>query len=256
MTTAAQYFHLLRRQALDATARPLVVMTPKGLLRLKQASSALADFSEGRFRSRARRPGCRPQRGREDFVLTSGKLYYDIQGHEERSHAGSVAVARIEQLYPFPVEPAAALTASYPYLRELVWAQEEPQNMGALAHDPAPARRQRARTVSTSRTPEGPGARARARATRLRTASSRTGSFARRSAAARRARASACAVPPARRPRSSGRQCAPRASSGGAARAAAGARGRKRRRRDPDRTGGADARHGSMFAHAAAAPRL
>ena len=64
-------------------------------------------------------------------MLCSGKLYYDIDGHEDRPAATSVAVARIEQLYPFPVEPAAALIASYPNLREVVWAQEEPQNMGA-----------------------------------------------------------------------------------------------------------------------------
>jgi len=130
VTTAAQYFHLLRRQALDATARPLVVMTPKGLLRLKQASSSLEELSEGQFE-----PVLDDPRADEDavtrLVLTSGKLYYDIEGHEDRADVRSVAVARIEQLYPFPVERAAALTASYPNLRELVWAQEEPQNMGA-----------------------------------------------------------------------------------------------------------------------------
>ncbi len=129
-TTSAQYFHLVRRQALDATARPLVVMTPKGLLRLKQASSSLADLAEGRFhpvlddhevdREAVRR-----------LVLCSGKLYYDLVGHEERPRATAVAVARLEQLYPFPVDAARELTASYPNLEELVWAQEEPQNMGA-----------------------------------------------------------------------------------------------------------------------------
>jgi len=129
-TTAAQYFHLLRRQALDATARPLVVMTPKGLLRLKQATSSLAELAEGRFEpvlddSTADREAVRR------LVLCSGKVYYDIVGHEQREQATSVAVARLEQLYPFPVDAAAALTASYPNLRELVWAQEEPQNMGA-----------------------------------------------------------------------------------------------------------------------------
>jgi len=75
-----------------------------------------------------------PQANRDEvtrLVLTSGKLYYDIEGHEGRADAASVAVARLEQLYPFPVDAAAALTASYPNLRELVWAQEEPQNMGA-----------------------------------------------------------------------------------------------------------------------------
>jgi 2-oxoglutarate dehydrogenase E1 component len=129
-TTAAQYFHLLRRQALDATARPLVVMTPKGLLRFKQAGSTLDDLSEGRFQPILDDP--RADRASVTRVLLcSGKIYYDIQGHEERARTSAVAVARIEQLYPFPVEPAAALTASYPNLRELVWVQEEPQNMGA-----------------------------------------------------------------------------------------------------------------------------
>ena len=65
------------------------------------------------------------------LVLTSGKLYYDIQAHELRTTTPGVAVARLEQLYPFPLEPMAALVASYPELREIVWAQEEPQNMGA-----------------------------------------------------------------------------------------------------------------------------
>jgi 2-oxoglutarate dehydrogenase E1 component len=67
----------------------------------------------------------------ERLVLCQGKLYYDIVGHEERANAPGVAVARIEQLYPFPVERAKALFAGYPNVREVVWAQEEPQNMGA-----------------------------------------------------------------------------------------------------------------------------
>jgi len=129
-TTAAQYFHLVRRQALDATARPLVVMTPKGLLRLKQAGSTLAELAEGRFEPVLDDPGA-DHSAVTRLVLTSGKLYYDIEGHEGRADAASVAVARLEQLYPFPVDAAAALTASYPNLHELVWAQEEPQNMGA-----------------------------------------------------------------------------------------------------------------------------
>ncbi len=133
-TTAAQYFHLLRRQALDATARPLVVMTPKGLLRLKQAGSKLADLSDGRFEPLLDDPRVGSMVDRTTvrrLVLCSGKVYYDIDGHEDRAAATSVAVARLEQLYPFPAEAAAALSASYPNLEELVWAQEEPQNMGA-----------------------------------------------------------------------------------------------------------------------------
>ena len=128
-TTSAQYFHLLRRQALDAVARPLVLMTPKGLLRLKQASSSLADLTHGRFRAVLDDPGA-DHEAVERLVLCSGKLYFDIDGHEQREHARGVAVARLEQLYPFPVAALEALVGSYPRLREIVWAQEEPQNMG------------------------------------------------------------------------------------------------------------------------------
>jgi 2-oxoglutarate dehydrogenase E1 component len=130
VTTAAQFFHLLRRQALDATARPLVVMTPKGLLRLKQASSTLDDLALGSFQPVLDEPKDDPGTITR-LILCSGKLYYDIAGHEVRGVASTVAVARIELLYPFPVEPVAQLVASYPELREIVWAQEEPQNMGA-----------------------------------------------------------------------------------------------------------------------------
>jgi 2-oxoglutarate dehydrogenase E1 component len=129
-STSAQIFHLLRRQALDATARPLVVMTPKGLLRLRQASSTLHDLSAGAFQPviddlAADRSGIRR------LALCSGKIYYDIVGHPARAAAPSVAVARLEQLYPFPVEALGELLSGYPGLVELVWAQEEPQNMGA-----------------------------------------------------------------------------------------------------------------------------
>lgn len=128
-STAAQFFHLLRRQALDAVARPLVVMTPKGLLRLRQASSTLDDLASGAFQaviddSRASHDDV------ERLVLCSGKLYYDIAGHELYEGARNVAVARVEQLYPFPVRAVEELLARYPRLGQVVWAQEEPQNMG------------------------------------------------------------------------------------------------------------------------------
>jgi len=128
-TTSAQYFHLLRRQALDATARPLVVMTPKGLLRLKQASSTLEDLSTGEFRPLLDDAGA-DREATTRLVLCSGKVYYDIVGHERRGDVTRVAVARLEQLYPFPVKEAAELVRGYPNLSELVWVQEEPQNMG------------------------------------------------------------------------------------------------------------------------------
>ncbi len=129
LTTAAQYFHLLRRQALDPSARPLVVMTPKGLLRLKQAASALPELAESSFRPVLGDATVDPGRVRR-LVVCSGKVYYDLVGHESRGQSDWIAVGRLEQLYPFPVAEAAELVRSFPQLEELVWAQEEPQNMG------------------------------------------------------------------------------------------------------------------------------
>ena len=129
-TTSAQFFHLLRRQALDATARPLVVMTPKGLLRLREATSTLDELALGSFQPVLDDPEA-DRTVVERLVLCSGKVYYDIVGHERRPDTATVAVARVEQLYPFPLELVTSLIGSYPHLREIVWAQEEPQNMGA-----------------------------------------------------------------------------------------------------------------------------
>ncbi len=128
-TTAGQFFHLLRRQALDATARPLVVMTPKGLLRLRQASSTLEDLSGSAFHAVILDPVAGSDVRR--LILCSGKVYYDIVGHTARAAAADVAIARLEQLYPFPVEALAEVISGLPHLEEIVWAQEEPQNMGA-----------------------------------------------------------------------------------------------------------------------------
>jgi len=129
-STSGQYFHLLRRQALDAAGRPLVVMTPKGLLRLKQASSTLADLAGGSFQPVIDDPHSDPAEVTR-LVICSGKVYYDIAGHEQRAAAKDVALARLEQLYPFPVDAYAELVTRYPNLREVMWVQEEPQNMGA-----------------------------------------------------------------------------------------------------------------------------
>jgi 2-oxoglutarate dehydrogenase E1 component len=130
-STAAQYFHLLRRQALEPVARPLVVMTPKGLLRLKDAASTLTELTDGSFAPVLDDPKVVDKERVRRLVLCSGKIYYDIAGHELREAADTVAIARVEQLYPFPSAQAKELVASYPDVQELVWAQEEPQNMGA-----------------------------------------------------------------------------------------------------------------------------
>jgi 2-oxoglutarate dehydrogenase E1 component len=104
-------------------------MTPKGLLRLKHASSTVDELAGGRFRPVLDDPHAERD-AVERLVLCSGKLYYDVVGHDARATARTVAVARLEQLYPFPADAVAALLGSYPRLREVVWAQEEPQNMG------------------------------------------------------------------------------------------------------------------------------
>jgi 2-oxoglutarate dehydrogenase complex dehydrogenase (E1) component-like enzyme len=121
---------LLRRQALDEIAQPLIVMTPKGLLRLKEASSNLDELTHGAFRPVLDADGADKAAVRR-LAFCSGKIYYDIVGHEVGAAPDRVAVARIEQLYPFPVQAARELIASYPSLDEIIWAQEEPQNMGA-----------------------------------------------------------------------------------------------------------------------------
>ena len=131
-TTAAQYFHLLRRQARIAKPRPLVVFTPKGLLRLEAATSRFADLTGGSFQFVIEDPRAGDRRDEvERLVLCSGKVYYDIDSHDKRESATKVAIARVELLYPFAREQIASLIAGYPNLKEIVWVQEEPQNMGA-----------------------------------------------------------------------------------------------------------------------------
>jgi 2-oxoglutarate dehydrogenase E1 component len=131
-TTAAQYFHLLRRQALIRKPRPLVVFTPKGLLRLPRASSSIAELTDSSFRLVLDDPTAEGRREKvERLALCSGKIYYDIDGNEKRAAAENVAIARVELLYPFASEQIEELIGSYPNLREICWVQEEPKNMGA-----------------------------------------------------------------------------------------------------------------------------
>nr|MBA2347572.1 multifunctional oxoglutarate decarboxylase/oxoglutarate dehydrogenase thiamine pyrophosphate-binding subunit/dihydrolipoyllysine-residue succinyltransferase subunit [Solirubrobacterales bacterium] len=133
LTTPAQYFHLLRRQARVAKQRPLVIMTPKSLLRLPQATNRLEHLSETQFFPVLGEPRV-PVEEVERLVLCTGKIYYDLIGHPSRQDNPGVAVGRVELLYPFPEGQIAELIGTYPNLREVVWAQEEPRNMGARAH--------------------------------------------------------------------------------------------------------------------------
>jgi 2-oxoglutarate dehydrogenase E1 component len=131
-STAAQYFHLLRRQALIRKPRPLVVFTPKGLLRLDRAAATPQELTDGHFELILDDPKAVERRDKvERLVLCSGKIYYDLDASERREAAEDVAIARVELLYPFAQEQLRDLIASYPNLKEVVWTQEEPRNMGA-----------------------------------------------------------------------------------------------------------------------------
>jgi 2-oxoglutarate dehydrogenase E1 component len=131
-TTAAQYFHLLRRQALIRKPRPLIVFTPKGLLRLDGAASSLEELTEGELHFILDDPKAKDRREKvERLVLCTGKVYFDMDANERREAAENVAIARVEMLYPFAKEQLEALIASYPNLKEIAWVQEEPRNMGA-----------------------------------------------------------------------------------------------------------------------------
>ncbi|MGN6815346.1 MAG: multifunctional oxoglutarate decarboxylase/oxoglutarate dehydrogenase thiamine pyrophosphate-binding subunit/dihydrolipoyllysine-residue succinyltransferase subunit [Solirubrobacterales bacterium] len=131
-TTAAQYFHLLRRQALIKKPRPLIVFTPKGLLRLDRATANLEELTQGELQFILDDPTAAERREKvERLVLCTGKVYYDMDASERRAGAENVAIARVEVLYPFAKEQLERLIASYPNLKEIAWVQEEPRNMGA-----------------------------------------------------------------------------------------------------------------------------
>ncbi|KAB7648356.1 2-oxoglutarate dehydrogenase E1 component [Polymorphobacter fuscus] len=131
-TTPANYFHLLRRQMLRDFRKPLIVFTPKSLLRHKRATSALEDMAAGTSFHRCLddMAPCDPDKIRR-LVLCSGKVYYDLLEAREKTERDDVYLLRVEQLYPFPGEVIAEYAARFPGLEDVVWAQEEPRNAGA-----------------------------------------------------------------------------------------------------------------------------
>ena len=133
-TTSAQYFHLLRRQGLHQELRPLVVMTPKSLLRLPEAASRPSELAGGAWAPVIDDPQRQTDAAAaavRRIILCSGKVYYDLALSEARAAAADVAVIRVEQLYPFPTEALAGVLARYAKVRRVSWIQEEPRNMGA-----------------------------------------------------------------------------------------------------------------------------
>ncbi|NKE64346.1 2-oxoglutarate dehydrogenase E1 component [Ramlibacter sp. RBP-2] len=130
-TTASQIFHVLRRQMLRQLRKPLIIMTPKSLLRNKDATSPLSEFTRGGFQTVI--PDSRELKAEKvrRVIVCSGKVYYDLAKKREEKGADDVAILRVEQLYPFPHKAFAAELRKYPNLVDLVWCQDEPQNQGA-----------------------------------------------------------------------------------------------------------------------------
>jgi 2-oxoglutarate dehydrogenase E1 component len=130
-STPAQYFHVLRRQALTQPKRPLILMQPKSLLRLSDAASKLSDLTEGSFSAVIDDPIAAQARDSiTRLVFCTGKLYYDLFA-QRKPH---VALVRVEELYPWPHDEVAQIVDLYPAVAEVVWAQEEPKNMGAWSY--------------------------------------------------------------------------------------------------------------------------
>ncbi len=129
-TTPAQYFHMLRRQVKQQDARPLVVMTPKSLLRLPAAVSTIEELTTGGFRPVIDDAEAQDRAAVRRIVLCSGKLFYDLAAARKKSGDTHASIVRLEQFYPFPERLLRETFASYPNATQLVWAQEEPKNMG------------------------------------------------------------------------------------------------------------------------------
>ncbi|MBO9687184.1 MAG: 2-oxoglutarate dehydrogenase E1 component [Mitsuaria chitosanitabida] len=131
-STSAQWFHLLRRQAFDTLRKPLIVMSPKGTLYFEKAShGAVEDLTRGHFRTVIDDPGVERPRQIERLLLCSGKVFYDLERGRRSVARADLALARIEQFYPFPEDELIALFARYPALVEITWVQEEHRQQGA-----------------------------------------------------------------------------------------------------------------------------
>ena len=131
LTTSAQYFHVLRRQMKRDFIKPLIIMTPKSLLRSEQAASCTEDFTRGSFSEILPGPEVAPPEEIERVILCSGKVYYDLLNHRTEKKIANAALVRLEQLYPLAEEKLHKILRSFSQVKKIVWCQEESQNMGA-----------------------------------------------------------------------------------------------------------------------------
>lgn len=130
-TTPAQIFHLLRRQAIRKVRKPLIIITPKSLLRHKEAISSIEELANGSFQTVIPEVEKLDAKKVKRVVLCQGKIYYELLAHRRENKITDTALVRIEQLYPFPTEAFAKAIEQFPNAKEIVWAQEEPRNQGA-----------------------------------------------------------------------------------------------------------------------------
>lgn len=130
-TTPAQYYHALVRQALSSKPRPLIIFTPKSLLRLPEAKSALSEIAEGTYNEVIDDEYVQDKANVSRLIFCSGKVYYDLMHYRKENNIDGSALIRLEQYYPFPIDELKAIIDNYKKVSSFVWAQEEPQNMGA-----------------------------------------------------------------------------------------------------------------------------
>ena len=130
-TTPAQVFHMIRRQAIRPLRKPLVVMSPKSLLRHKEATSTLEELADGQFNTVLdETDGLDPSKVKR-LIMCSGKVFYDLRAARREQGIEDIALVRIEQLYPFPEEDLAEIVSKYVNIEDAIWCQEEPMNQGA-----------------------------------------------------------------------------------------------------------------------------
>lgn len=130
-TTPAQVFHMLRRQAIRPLRKPLVVMSPKSLLRHKEAISSLEDLANGRFHNVLDETDDLDRAAVKRVILCSGKVFFDLRAERRKREISDIAIIRLEQLYPFPQAELLQVLGNYPNIEDAVWCQEEPMNQGA-----------------------------------------------------------------------------------------------------------------------------
>jgi 2-oxoglutarate dehydrogenase E1 component len=130
-TTASQIFHVLRRQMVRNLRKPLIIFTPKSLLRNKDAASPISEFTKGMFQTVIAESKALKADKVKRVIVCSGKVYYDLAKRRDEAGHDDTAIIRAEQLYPFPHKAFATEIKKYPNATELVWCQDEPQNQGA-----------------------------------------------------------------------------------------------------------------------------